>query len=90
MGFDPLSRLIGDTSSLPGQLNRLRCTTAGFYASRALMDMDFRDTLPAVRRSRLVSGFCSSARTFAPRFVQTPPHGDGRCASLTLDLHQVG
>ena len=24
----------------------------------------------------LISGFCTSARTFAPRFFQTPPHGD--------------
>jgi hypothetical protein len=33
-----------------------------------LMDMDFAIRCPLVRRWRLVSGFCSSARTFAPRF----------------------
>jgi hypothetical protein len=41
-----------------------------------LMDMDFAVTCPLVRRSRLVSGFYSSARAFAPRFLQTPPRGD--------------
>src|SRR5437764_1879671 len=55
-----------------------------------LMDMDFAIRCPLVRRLRLVSGFCSSARTFAPRFLQTPPRGDSPCASLTLHLHQVG
>src|SRR5712671_1881643 len=55
-----------------------------------LMDMDFAIRCPLVRRSRLVSGFCSSARTFASRFLQTSPRGDGPCASLTLHLHQVG
>ncbi len=36
----------------------------------------FAITGPLARHSRLVSGFCSSARTFAPRFLQTPPRGD--------------
>src|SRR5262249_772454 len=56
----------------------------------SLMDMDFATSCPLVQRWRLVSGFCSSARTFAPRFLQTPPRGDSPCASLTLHLHQVG
>src|ERR1700752_2137544 len=55
-----------------------------------LMDMDCAIRCPLVRRWRLVSGFYSSARTFAPRFLQTPPRGDSPCASLTLHLHQVG
>src|SRR6202008_2602388 len=55
-----------------------------------LMDMDFAIRCPLVRRLRLVSGSCSSARTFASRFLQTPPRGDSPCASLTLHLHQVG
>jgi hypothetical protein len=55
-----------------------------------LMDMDFAIRCPLVRRLRLVSGFCPSARTFASRFLQTPPRGDSPCASLTLHLHQVG
>ena len=28
-----------------------------------------------VLRSRLISGFCSSSRMFAPRFFQAPPRG---------------
>ena len=56
----------------------------------SLMDMDFAIRCPLVRRSRLVSGSCSSARTFASRFLQTSPRGDSPCASLTLHLHQVG
>jgi hypothetical protein len=56
----------------------------------SLMDMDFATSCPLVRRWRLISGFCSSARTFAPRFLQTPPRGDSPCASLTLHLHQIG
>src|SRR6202043_910309 len=55
-----------------------------------LMDMDFAIRCPLVRRWRLVSGFCSSARPFVPRFLQPPPRGDSPCASLTLHLHQVG
>ena len=54
-----------------------------------LMDMDFALRCPLVRRWRLVSGFCSSARTFVPRFLQTPPRGDSPCTWLALHLHQV-
>jgi hypothetical protein len=52
--------------------------------------MDFATRRPLVQRSRLISGSCPSTRTFAPRFLQTPPRGDSPCASLTLHLHQVG
>ena len=41
-----------------------------------LMDRGFAKPGPLARRSRLISGFCPSARTFAPRFLQTPPRGD--------------
>ena len=41
-----------------------------------LMDVGFAKPGPLAQRSRLISGFCSSARTFAPRFLQTPPHDD--------------
>jgi hypothetical protein len=44
-----------------------------------LMEMDFAVTCPLVRRLRLISDFCSSTRTFAIRFLQTPPHGDSPC-----------
>src|SRR6185436_7306589 len=52
--------------------------------------MDFAVRRPLVPRSRLISGSCSSTRVVAPRFLQTPPHGDSPCALLTLHLHQVG
>src|SRR5713226_9640481 len=32
----------------------------------------------------LVSGSCSSPRTFAPRFLQTPPHGDALALRLSF------
>src|SRR6266446_9908272 len=88
--LDRLSRLLGDTEQISrGKLNRLRCTTAG-STLRALDGYGFAIRCPLVRRWRPVSGFCSSARTFVPRFLQTPPPGDSPCASLTLHLHQVG
>ena len=37
-----------------------------------LMDMDFAIIRPLVRRSCLISGFCSSPRAFARRFLRTP------------------
>src|SRR5262249_23275504 len=40
----------------------------------SLMDMDFVLSRALVRPQRLLSSFCPSARTFAPRFLQTPPH----------------
>jgi hypothetical protein len=44
-----------------------------------LMDMDFAVSWPLVRRGRLISGFCSSTRTFDPCFLQTPPRGGSPC-----------
>ena len=44
------------------------------------MDMDFAVSRPLVRRLRLISGFCPSTRTFAPRFLQTPPRDGSPCA----------
>ena len=44
-----------------------------------LMDMDFAVSCPLVRHWRLISGFCPSTRTFAPRFLQTSPRGDSPC-----------
>ena len=41
-----------------------------------LMDMEFAVIGPLVRRSRLRSGFCTSARAFAPRFLRPPPRHD--------------
>src|SRR5215831_4944611 len=44
-----------------------------------LMDMDFAVSCPLVRHWRLISGFCSSTRTFVPCFLQTPPRGRSPC-----------
>src|SRR5437588_5372955 len=44
-----------------------------------LMDMDFAVSCPLVRHWRLISGFCSSTRTFDPCFLQTPPRGGSPC-----------
>ena len=41
-----------------------------------LMDMDFVLSCAFVRPRRLLSSFCSSARTWDTRFLQTSPHGD--------------
>jgi hypothetical protein len=41
-----------------------------------LMEMGFAKPGPLAQRSRLIFGFCPSAHTFAPRFLQTPPHDD--------------
>src|SRR5258708_17897568 len=85
-----LSSEVGTRSRPPGvssvafraQLPNLR------FAS--LMNMDFATSRPLVQRSRLISGSCPSTRSFAPRFLQTPPRDDSPCASLTLHLHQLG
>jgi|SRR5215467_890218 len=42
----------------------------------SLLDMGFAIIGPLARRSRLRFGSCTLARAFAPRFLQTPPHGD--------------
>jgi len=52
------------------------------YAA-ALWSQGLRGHWPAhPGRQRLLSGFCSSARTFAPRFFQRMPRGVPPCASL--------
>src|SRR5712691_11006528 len=56
----------------------------------SLMDMDFAVSCPLVRRWRLVSGFCSSTRTFVPCFLQAPPRGGSPCIITRPYLHQVG
>jgi len=48
-----------------------------------LIDRGFAIIGPLARRSRLRSGSCTLARVFAPRFLQTPPHGD----ALALRYH---
>ncbi len=49
----------------------------------ALWSLELRGHLPArPEPPRLVSGSCSSARGFAPRFLQTPPRGDALALRL--------
>ena len=54
------------------------------------MDMGFAVSRPLALRSRLVSGFCTSTRAFAPRFLRTPPRGDSPYVVANPYLHQVG
>jgi hypothetical protein len=42
----------------------------------SLMDMGFAVICPLSHTVGLLSGSCSSARVFAPRFFQAPPHGE--------------
>src|SRR5215469_7318363 len=84
----------GDTEQISwGKLNRLpliltmrRFTVSKSFHAQSpnlrftpLMDTDFAVSCPLVRRWRLISGFCPSTRTFAPRFLQTSPRGDSPC-----------
>src|SRR5258708_33913193 len=55
-----------------------------------LMDMDFAIRCPLVRRLRLVSGSCPSARTFASPFPPPPPPAHTPCPPHTLPPHPVG
>src|SRR3954468_2179543 len=85
-----LSRFLATRSRSPGVSSIAFGAQPPDLRFTPLMDMDFAIRCPLVRRWRLVTGFCSSARTFVPLFLQTPPRGDSPCASLTLHLHQVG
>ena len=57
---------------------------------RPLMDTDFAISCPLVRPQVPLSGFCTSGRGFAPRFLQTPPRDGALAFLLILHLHQVG
>ena len=71
-----LSRVAATQNRPPGVI------PAAFHAQSPdlrfpfLMDMDFAKHGSLVPRWRLLSGFCSSTRAFAPRFFQTPPRDD--------------
>src|ERR1700723_1562349 len=59
-----------------GKFNRFRRTTAGFTTG----ELDGYWASQSLARSPatvgLISGSCSSARVFAPRFFQAPPRGE--------------
>ena len=87
--FDLLSRLSdtaqtsrGKTNSLPHPPPNLR--------SAPLVDMDFVVDRPLVRRSRLISGSCSSMHAFAPRFLQTPPRDDALALRYPFTSTRLG
>ena len=71
-----LSRFRDTRQTSRGKLDSLPCTSAESTLRALTVDMDFVVDRPLVRRSRLLSGSCPSARTFAPRFLQTPPRDD--------------
>ena len=52
--------------------------------SASLMEVDFAVRSPLVRRSRLITGFCPSTRTFAPRFLQTSLQTSNLAPSIAL------
>src|SRR5262249_25526385 len=55
-----------------------------------LMDVDFAISCPLVRPRLPLSGFCTSGRGFATRFLQLPPRRDAFAFLLILPPHQVG
>src|ERR1039457_4556440 len=63
----------------PGVSSTAFCAQSPDLRFAPLMDRDFAVSSPLVRHSRLVSGFCPSTRTFAIRFLQTPPRGGSPC-----------
>src|SRR5215510_14697596 len=63
----------------------LRCIDAGLIKHVPLWMEDFVVACPLVPDvPHLLSGSCSSPRTFAPRFLQTPPHGDALALRLSF------
>ena len=73
---DALSPAVGTRRRPPAISSTAVRTRPPNLRSASLMDLGFAVSCPLARRSRLVSGFCSSARAFAPRFLQTPRRRD--------------
>jgi len=73
--FDLLSRQSDTAQTSRGKTNSLPHPPPNLRSAH-LVDMDFVVDRPLVRRSRLISGSCSSVHAFAPRFLQTPPRDD--------------
>ena len=81
-----------------GKTRYLPCVDAGFTKCTLLPQReDFAVTCPLVPdASRLLSGFCSSPRSFGLGFLQTPPRGDalalllafGSAKTWPSDLHR--
>jgi hypothetical protein len=68
-----------------GTAYSLPCIDAGFIKHVPVWIEDFVVACPLVPHvPHLVSGSCSSPRTCAPRFLQTPPHGDALALRLSF------
>ena len=69
-----------------GKTRYLHCIDAGFTKCTQLPQMeDFAVTCPlAPDASRLISGFCSSSRSFGLDFLQTPPRDDALALLLAF------
>ena len=73
--FDLLSRFSDTAQTSRGKTNSLPHPPP-ILRSAFLVDLDFVVDRPLGRRSRLISGSCSSVHACAPRFLQTPPRDD--------------
>jgi len=68
-----------------GKLSYLLCIDAGFIKYAPSWMEDFVVACPLVPSvPHLISGSCPSPRTFVPRFLQTPPHGDALALPLSF------
>ena len=68
-----------------GKLSYRPCIDAGFIKHSPLWMEDFTVACPLVPTvPHLISGSCPSLRTFVPRFLQTPPHGDALALPLSF------
>ncbi len=68
-----------------GKAYSLRCIDAGFITHVPLWMEDLVVACPLVPNvPHLISGSCSSPRTFAPRFLPTPPRGDALALRLSF------
>ena len=68
----------------PGKNNNLPSYRCQIYSHSSVQLWDFSVFCRLVRRTSLLSGFCSSAQSFAACFLQTPPRGGRPCSWLTL------
>ena len=68
-----------------GKSYSLQCIDAGFITYVPVGMEDLVVACPLVPHvPHLVSGSCSSPHPFAPRFLQTPPHGDALALRLSF------
>ena len=87
----PPSVLCQDTPQISrGQLSYRPCIDARFIKHSPLWMEDFAVSCPLVPTvPHLVSGSCPSPRTFVPRCLQTPPHGDALARPLSFGSTEI-